>query len=437
MNNFLRLVAVIFILVCTAVAWFILGGSVHIRTNTMDRVGKGLVSELWGEHQVQDTPSAYYVERIEEPVYDTEKVIGYDEYGEAIYAKKINEKTGEPEVEVVERSEYFDISGSDIQVNLDLEHRKKGLLWYSTYTVDFEGKYVVENPTDEETEVFVHFDFPAENTIFDNFKFELAGEEQTVPGDLSAGITANATLEPGEKTEAVITYRSQGLEDWMYLFGHGVTNVKDFKLVAFTDFEAIDFPEGTISPTLKEETDDGWKLTWEYKHLISGNDIGVETPRLMNPGPMTYKITYFAPITLLFFFAILFIAATVKTDVKIHPMHFFFLACAFFAFHLLMAYTVDHVNIHLAFWISALVSCLLVFIYLMLVVRPRFALAYGTAPQLMFLVLFSYAWFVPGYTGLIIAIGSIITLAVLMVATAKVDWAARFAGKNNDKAEAG
>ena len=43
---------------------------------------------------------------------------------------------------------------------------------------------VIENPADEEAEVFVHFDFPAENTIFDDFKFELAGEEQQVPGDL-------------------------------------------------------------------------------------------------------------------------------------------------------------------------------------------------------------------------------------------------------------
>jgi hypothetical protein len=431
MNTFLRLVAVIFIFVCTAVAWFILGGSVHIRTSTMDRVGTGMVTELWGEHQVQDTPSAYYVERTEVPVYDTEKVIDYDEYGNAIYARKIDERTGEPEVDFVEAYDYFDLAGSDIRVNLDLEHRKKGLLWYSTYTVDFEGKYAIENPRDEETEVFVHFDFPAENTIFDDFKFELAGEEQPVPGDLSAGITAGTTLAPGEATEAVITYRSQGLEDWRYVFGSGITDVKNFKLTAFTDFEKIDFPEGTISPAVKEETEDGWKLTWEYKHLISGNDIGVQMPTRMNPGPMAYKITYFAPVTLLFFFTVLFIAATVKADVKIHPMHFFFLACAFFVFHLLMAYTVDHVNIHLAFWISALVSCLLVFIYLLLVVRPRFALAYGTAPQLMFLVLFSYAWFVPGYTGLIITIGSIITLAVLMVATARVDWAARFAGKGN------
>jgi hypothetical protein len=434
MNTFLRLVAVILIFVCTAVAWFILGGSVHIRTTTMDRVGKGMVTELWGEHQVQDTPSAYYIERTEEPVYDTDKVIGYDDDGVAIYAKKIDEKTGEPEVEVVEKTKFFDISGSDIQARLDLEHRKKGLLWYSTYTVDFEGKYAIENPRDKETEVFVHFDFPAENTIFDDFKFELAGEEQPVPGDLSAGITASTTLPAGGRTEATITYRSQGLEDWRYLFGHGRTNVKDFKLTAFTDFKKIDFPEGTVSPTVKEKTGDGWKLTWEYKHLISGNNIGVQMPKRMNPGPMAYKITYFAPVTLLFFFTVLFIAATVKSDVKIHPMHFFFLACAFFAFHLLMAYTVDHVNIHLAFWISALVSCILVFIYLSLVVKPRFALAYGTAPQLMFLVLFSYAWFVPGYTGLIITIGSIITLAVLMVATARVDWAARFAGNgSNDR----
>jgi VIT1/CCC1 family predicted Fe2+/Mn2+ transporter len=49
----------------------------------------------------------------------------------------------------------------------------------------------------------------------------------------------------------------------------------------------------------------------------------------------------------------------------------------------------------------------------------------------MFLVLFSYAFFYPGYTGLIITVGAIITLAVLMFATARVNWASKFRTKES------
>ena len=47
----------------------------------------------------------------------------------------------------------------------------------------------------------------------------------------------------------------------------------------------------------------------------------------------------------------------------------------------------------------------------------------------MFLVLFSYAFFFEGYTGLTVTIGAIVTLFVLMQATARVDWGAVFAAR--------
>lgn len=49
--------------------------------------------------------------------------------------------------------------------------------------------------------------------------------------------------------------------------------------------------------------------------------------------------------------------------------------------------------------------------------------------QLVFLVLFSYAFFFEGYTGLVITIGAILTLAIMMQLTAKVDWAEAFRKK--------
>ena len=50
------------------------------------------------------------------------------------------------------------------------------------------------------------------------------------------------------------------------------------------------------------------------------------------------------------------------------------------------------------------------------------------AAQCAFMVLFSYSFFFEGYTGLTITIAAVITLALLMRATARINWASRFAG---------
>jgi hypothetical protein len=108
-------------------------------------------------------------------------------------------------------------------------------------------------------------------------------------------------------------------------------------------------------------------------------------------------------------------------------MNYFFLATAFFAFHLLLAYLVDHVSIHLAFAICSLISISLVVSYLRLVVGIRFAALEAGLAQLIFLVLFSYAFFYKGFTGLAITIGSILTLFVVMQMTGRIRWEEQFA----------
>jgi inner membrane protein involved in colicin E2 resistance len=108
-------------------------------------------------------------------------------------------------------------------------------------------------------------------------------------------------------------------------------------------------------------------------------------------------------------------------------VHYFFLAAAFFSFHLLLAYLVDHVSIHLAFAAAAAISIALVVSYLRLVCGLGRALRYAGAAQLVFLVLFSYAFFFEGFTGLAVTLGSILTLFVLMQLTGRVEWDAVFA----------
>jgi inner membrane protein involved in colicin E2 resistance len=201
--------------------------------------------------------------------------------------------------------------------------------------------------------------------------------------------------------------------------------VRDFELTLSTNFRDIDFAENSLSPSQKRETRDGWDLTWRYGNLVSGYEIALVMPEKLQPGPLAAEISLFAPVSLFFFFFLMFIITTVR-GIELHPMNYFFLAAAFFSFHLLLAYLADHVSIHAAFLAASAVSVFLVVTYLRLAVGITFAFREAALAQLLFLVLFSYAFFFEGFTGLAITIGSIITLFITMQMTGRIRWAEAF-----------
>jgi inner membrane protein involved in colicin E2 resistance len=149
-------------------------------------------------------------------------------------------------------------------------------------------------------------------------------------------------------------------------------------------------------------------------------------PEHVQPGPLAGEITYFAPVSLLFFFFVMFMITTIR-GIDLHPMNYFFLAAAFFAFHLLLAYLADHISIHAASAICSLVSVFLVVSYLRLVVGMHFAAVEAGISQLVYLVLFSYAFFYHGYTGLTVTVGAILGLFVAMQMTGRIKWSEKFA----------
>jgi len=68
--------------------------------------------------------------------------------------------------------------------------------------------------------------------------------------------------------------------------------------------------------------------------------------------------------------------------------------------------------------------------YLRLVVGMRFALRDAGMAQLIYLVLFSYAFFFKGFTGLAVTIGAILTLFVAMQMTGRFNWSEQFRKMN-------
>lgn len=378
-----RLFAIGVIFVLATGMWLALAGSVQIRTSgTTDRLGDA-VGGLWGSAQTQNAPE-------------------FRSFG-------------------VGGQNRLEIEGSDITADFKLSQRRKGLLWYATYVVDYKAAYKVSNPATRPVDVTMVFAFPDAAGTYDGFAVRVGGTE--VPVKYANG-AAEATFKLAPTAAATVAtgYRTNGMERWVYLpspTGAGV--VKDFNLTMNTDFADVDYPSDGVSPTSASATGSGKQLVWSYKSVVSGRPIGLIMPAPLNPGPLVARITAFAPVSLLFFFAAL-VLLTATSGVKLHPIHYGFLAAAFFAFDLLLAYLADQIDINIAFAIASVTSVALVVGYLWVVVGRNRALVEIAISQFVFLVLFSYSFFFPGITGLAITIGAVLTLAFFMAKTARVDW---------------
>ncbi|MEZ5289342.1 MAG: inner membrane CreD family protein [Vicinamibacterales bacterium] len=409
-----RLFAIGFIFVCSAAAWFTLGTSLVYRTGQFDAPLRQEVALLWGEPQVQFAPEAW----VGQPSETVEDVTEKDAAGQTVVRQ-----VRRPSVAWVPAP----LTQTVADVTLDLEQRQKGLLWYDTYTVRFSGRYVFTNPDAEDRPIRVRFRFPAQHAIYDDFTLLVNGQPAPRAGDLSEEVEAASTIGAGGQLRLEVGYRSRGLDDWRYAFSkEGVAEARDFQLTARTNVRAVDFPAGTMSPTERVEDGGGWLLTWRFTNLVTGQALGVDLPARQNPGPLAARITFFAPVSLLFFLAVMVVLDVLSAD-SLHPMNYVFISAAFFAFHLLMAYLVDHVSVHVAFATAAVVSTALVGSYLRAVGGLRDRWWQAVAAQLVYLVAFGYAFFFEGFTGLAVTIGAILTLFVLMQMTAGVRWAEVFA----------
>lgn len=417
--NAKRIAVVVLIYVLTSVAWLILGGVTSFRTdearNTLGSgsrdgeftSGRSTVEQLWGAAQLQQAPVVWSTHK--------EKVSTVNAKGKTVISEVTLE---DPAV----------LSSSSLNIKIDLDPRRKGLLWYSTYKVKFTGEYSFTNDHPDKRQFYVKLTFPGNQVAFNNVLIYIKGNRVAPSGNLSEGLKIPVVLNPKETVPVKFAYGSQGLDTWQYQFtaDEAMSSVRDFDATITTDCRNIDFPEKCLSPTDKTTNNSGWVLRWKYGDLVSGSKVGVSMPQKLQPGPLASRLSLFAPVSLFFFFSVLLILGTVS-GVKLHPVHYLFLAATFFSFHLLFSYLVDHISPFPAFLIASLVSLLLTVSYVRLPVNMKFAIRTAGFWQFVFLVLFAYAFFFEGFTGLTITIGAILTLAAMMQLTGRVNWEEAFA----------
>ncbi|TET51271.1 MAG: hypothetical protein E3J64_07200, partial [Anaerolineales bacterium] len=253
--TFLRLAAVVFILGCVTLAWGILGTSIELRTASGYDVLGEQVQELWGAPHYQRAPFAV--------VSDDGVLL--------------------QEVELLE---------SDIEVDLRLEHRRKGLLWYATYEVDFDAYYILQNPLNGRGTATITYRFPSSTVMYDEFEFRVGDVLASPSGGTGQQLVTQVELNRAEQVEIHVAYKSRGLDQWHYSFGDSIATVRSFNLVVNTDFDDFDFPDNTISASEKTPTEDGWSLEWSFNNMVSDADVGVRMPSRLNPGPVASRMSY-------------------------------------------------------------------------------------------------------------------------------------------------
>lgn len=410
-----RLLAIGVIWLGCSLAWAILGSTLLARSSTsFDGLGTS-VRALWGPPLQQRAPSADWAE--------VRQVASREHRADAEGRPVLVEST-----EAVRTQHPVPLEHTDLDVGLSLRHRRKGLLWFATYDVTLAGRYAFRNDTAEARDLTVRFPLEQDGVVYDAFAVTGPDGAPIEVAFEGGAATFTRRVAAGQPLAFAVAYRSRGTERWTYGqegagLGPEAGRARHVRIAVRTDFAEVDFPDGALSPSSHGPDGGGWRGEWRFDQLVGGKVVALSLPQRLNPGPLAARLTLFGPVGLLFFFFVVAVLLAARRR-SLHPMNYLLLGCAFFAFHLLFAYLIDHVEVAPAFAAASLVSVGLAVSYARLFLGTGEALRLVGVPQLLYLVLFSVTFFWSGFTGLAVTVGAIVTLFVIMQITGRIDWAA-------------
>src|SRR5260370_22830507 len=140
----------------------LLGSTIMLRTHGSEDQLKGHVASTWGSAQEQVPPTANFI-------WNETVAITNKEDGKTIIRNH-----------QVERTRALELASTRVKVDLNLNHRQKGLLWYSTYAVDFAGDYGFRNDTTVPGTVTIRLSFPAQKAVYDGLTITFNGQRAPV-----------------------------------------------------------------------------------------------------------------------------------------------------------------------------------------------------------------------------------------------------------------
>ena len=345
MGGYKRVFAIAFIWGVAAVGWMVLGGVTAMRKETQSTKLRDGVQNLWGSPQVQTAPAL--------PV----------RVGDAV------EPCTAPRSRTVcdpgQRDRHRE-APEVVPARLDAHRRRPALrpaaqgpglvlALRRASSTRATATCIASRPAGSMT---VRFAFPDKSAIYDDFRFVVNGKDYAgaLDAERRQRHRARSRSSRADEVKIELGYKSRGLDSLALppdperraaarLRAQHAHALPRHRLPGADAF-ALE-PQGhggRLGAALALRAD---RVGLRHRHARRRSASSRASSRR--------ALAFSAPISLLFYFLVLFVLATLR-GIDIHPINYFFLAGAFFAFHLLFAYSVDHLTVETAFALCSVVS---------------------------------------------------------------------------------
>ncbi len=364
------------------IGWIMLSDRLYMRTYKAMSYQLQAVKKIWGGNLAQPMPSVRY------------KLFGSD-------------------VSTLNKGE---VHASDIAVTLKVDYRKKGLVYYTGYNTEFNGKYTIKNPEQEKIYLSFIFPYPTQQGegLLQNVKLLINGEEDINDTEYQPNLALwTGLLDPADTIDITVVYDGRGLNQFEYGFEPN-RQINNFTMqVDVQGAKNLDYADSIMPPTESaQETPEGKILVWKLDKALTQLNIGVILPDKLNVEKQLFVMTYRAPVFFLLF--LLSVGAMLKlAGENLNFIQIAITSIAYFLFYPLFAYLLISLGVILAFSVSFGSIGLLIFNYIRILHGIKLAFAVVTA-YIFYLGITSIAALLPTYTGLILTIEGVVLMGVIM-----------------------
>jgi len=225
------------------------------------------------------------------------------------------------DVDVLQKS----IVSADVDIQVRNNPRQLGNANYAGYDDTWALRYVIANPSGQQTTAHLRFTLPARTGLFDELYLRMDGANYLDRIRSEENVLCwEVNMAPGAQSVIEIGYRSRGLEHLRYIpkrmsqTGHYRVSIQ----VEGIPPDKLDYPIGSMPPAekLSDLHGSSYTLTWKLDNALTSYDIGVKLPVAEQPGYHYAQLMNEAPVALLLLLSLfvvprLIVGAPVKVGV--------------------------------------------------------------------------------------------------------------------------
>ena len=266
-------------------------------------------------------------------------------------------------------------------VTLRQSPRKKGPAVYPGYTTECKFVWQLRNPAARDVTAVLRFPLPAASAMYDDLAVALNGASVRERLRIRANaLELEQPLKPGEEINYEVSFKSRGLGYW-YFQVREPREIRDLELkltLPDTARKNLNYPEGCMTPTEATDAGHGSVLTYRLDRALSNKGMGIEIPKLTQPGELASAVLDEVRKGWVLLFAALLLGGTLAGFKHTALLTAFVAAAVAFAYALLG----DFSDTPLGFWGTGAIVVLPIFGLLLVTLRRALPGAEGNALML-------------------------------------------------------